>query len=70
MFKRFLGWCEQVVWKRMQEALANDPDMEHLLLDSTIIRAHPCAAGAPLKRGAKGRKAWAEAEVVSPAKST
>ncbi len=68
--KRFLRWCEPGVWKRMQEAFANDPDMEHLLLDSTIIRAHPCAAGAPLKRGAKGRRAWAEAAVASPVKST
>jgi hypothetical protein len=38
----------------MQEAFANDPDLEHLLLDSTMIRAHPCAAGAPLKRGPRG----------------
>ena len=70
VYKRFLRWCERGVWKRMQEAFANDPDMEHLLLDSTMIRAHPCAAGAPLKRGAKGRRAWAEAAVASPAKST
>ena len=70
VYKRFLRWCEQGVWKRMQEAFANDPDMEYLLLDSTMIRAHPCAAGAPLKRGAKGRRAWAEAAVASPAKST
>ena len=70
VFKRFRGWCEQGVWKRMQEASANDPDMEHLLPDSTMIRAHPCAAGAPLKWGAKGRRVWAEAAVAPPAKST
>ena len=70
VYKRFLRWCEQDVWKRMQEAFADDPDLEHLLLDSTVIRAHPCAAGAPLKRGAKERRAWAEAAVASPAKST
>ena len=70
VYKRFLRWCEQGVWKRMQEAFADDPDLEHLLLDSTVIRAHPCAAGAPLKRGAKGRRAWAEAAAASPAKST
>ena len=54
----------------MQEAFANDPDIEHLLLDSTVIRAHPCAAGAPRKRGAKGRGPWAEAGVASAAKFT
>jgi hypothetical protein len=52
----------------MHDALADDPDMEHLLLDSTIIRAHPCAAGAPHKRGAKGRRAWAGAGVGLPAR--
>ncbi len=57
VYKRFLRWCERGVWKQMQEAFADDPDMEHLLLDSTMIRAHPSAAGAPLKRGAKGRRA-------------
>ena len=69
VYKRFLRWCEQDIWKPMQEAFANDPDLEHLLLDSTVIRAHPCAAGAPLKRGAKKRRVWAEAAVASPAKS-
>ena len=68
--KPFLRWCERGVWKRMQEAFANDPDLECLLLDSTMIRAHPCAAGAPRKMGAKGHRAWAEAAATSPAKST
>ncbi len=70
VYKRFLRWCEQGVWKQMQEAFVNDPDMEHLLLDSTMIRAHPCAAGAPRKRGAERHRAWAEAAVALPAKST
>lgn len=30
----------------MHPQWAEDPDMEHLLLDSTVIRAHPYAAGA------------------------
>lgn len=70
VYKRFLRWCEQGVWKRMQEAFADDPDLEHLLLDSTIIRAHPCAAGAPRKRGAKEPNPWAGAAAASPARST
>jgi hypothetical protein len=28
---------------------AHDADMEHGLLDSTIVRAHPCAGGAEKK---------------------
>ena len=70
VYRRFLRWCERGIWKRMQEAFANDPDLEYLLLDSTMIRAHPCAAGAPRKRGAKGHRAWAEAAAASSAKST
>ena len=35
VYKRFLRWCEQDIWKRMQEGFAKDPDLEHLLLDST-----------------------------------
>ena len=31
----------------MRTHFAADPDLEFLLLDSPIIRAHPCAAGAP-----------------------
>ena len=65
VYKRFLRWCERGVFEQMQAALADDPDMEHLLLDSTIVRAHPCAAGAPRKRGARGPRPWDEAEVVS-----
>jgi len=34
----------------------DNPDMEHLLLDSTIVRAHPCEAGASKKAEAKRLK--------------
>jgi transposase len=44
--KRFARWCDLGVWERMLVHCANDPDMEHGILDSTIVRAHPCAAGA------------------------
>ena len=30
--------------------IAKDPDMESLIIDTTIVRAHPCASGA-LKTG-------------------
>ena len=32
----------------MLTTLAADPDTEHGMLDATIVRAHPCAAGASL----------------------
>jgi transposase len=46
VYKRFAGWCEAGIWQAMFAHFAHDPDRESLLLDSTVIRAHPCAAGA------------------------
>ncbi len=53
VYKRFARWCDQGVWERMLAYVANDPDMEHGIVDSTIVRAHPCAAGAEKKRDGK-----------------
>jgi transposase len=46
IWRRFDRWARKGVWKRVFEAL-QDPDPEWLVLDSTIVRAPPCAAGAP-----------------------
>lgn len=69
VYKRFLRWCERRLWERMHDAFADDPDLEHLLLDSTTIRAHLCAAGAPQKRGGRQPRAWAGAGAGSVPKS-
>ena len=50
IYKRFVRWCEHGVWQRMFEHFVDDPDMENGMVDSTIVRAHPCAAGAQKKR--------------------
>ena len=42
-------WCKAGVWERMLGHFAHDPDMEKGMIDSTIVRAHPCAAGAQKK---------------------
>jgi transposase len=39
VFQRFNRWCKRGVWKSVLEA-SQDPDLECLLLDSTIVRAH------------------------------
>lgn len=49
-FRRFRRWAESGVWGRVLAALA-DPDASTLVLDSTVVRAHPAAAGAAKKRG-------------------
>ena len=49
VYKRFARWCDKGIWERMHAHFVDEPDMEHLILDSTVVRAHPCAAGAPKK---------------------
>ena len=46
VFKRFSRWSNQKIWDDMHRHFADDPDMEYLIIDSTIVRAHACAAGA------------------------
>ncbi len=57
VYKRFARWCEKGLWTRLLEYFADDPDMENLIIDSTIVRAHPCAAGAPAARGGQANQA-------------
>ena len=52
VYKRFACWCDKGVWEALFAHFANDPDMESVMLDSTVVRAHPCAAGATKKRWA------------------
>ena len=53
VFKRFARWSKAGVFEQLHQFCASDPDLEHLLIDSTIIRAHPCAAGALKKTAAR-----------------
>lgn len=43
--KRFREWSHRKIWFRMFEYFKQDPDMEWTMIDSTIVRAHACAAG-------------------------
>lgn len=47
VYKRFIRWGHKGVWASMHAHFANDPDMESIMIDGTIVRAHACAAGAP-----------------------
>lgn len=46
VFRRFSRWSKKGVWTRLFEAMADDPDFEYLIVDSTIVRAHQHAGGA------------------------
>lgn len=54
IYQRFSDWAEQGIWYKMLYYFADRPDMEYIMIDSTILRAHACAAGAQKKtRGAR-----------------
>jgi len=59
VWKRFWRWSKAGVWESLFKALADDPDFEYVMLDSTIVRAHQHAAGA--KGGLKIRPSGARA---------
>jgi transposase len=46
VFKRFARWQRRGVWAELQAHVVRDPDLQQLLIDGTVVRAHPCAAGA------------------------
>jgi transposase len=54
VFQRYNRWCKTGVFKSIME-MFQDPELEILMLDSTVIRAHQHAAGA------EGSSAEAEA---------
>lgn len=60
VFQRFNRWCQRGVWQRVL-ATWQDPDLECLMLDSTVIRAHQHSAGA------RSKKTWTKRWVVREA---
>ena len=56
IYRRFARWSEQGIFEQLHQELTDDADMEHLLIDSTIILVHPCAAGAQKKVVGRKRK--------------
>lgn len=55
-WRRFDRWARKGVWRKVFDAL-QDPDLEWLILDSTVIRAHPHAAGARKRADGTGGQA-------------
>ncbi len=45
VFKRFNEWSKNQVWDDLLKFCAQDPDLEYIIIDATILRAHACAAG-------------------------
>jgi transposase len=57
--RRYYRWVENGVIDRIFAFFAEDADLEWASLDSTIIRAHSCAAGARRKKGGSMPRALA-----------
>jgi transposase len=71
VYQRFRRWEKAGRWRKLFERLPEDlQEVRTLFLDSSVIRAHPHAAGAPEKRGARVRRPWAAAGAGSGPRST
>ena len=54
VFTRFRDWAKAGVWKRLFDAVSDDPDMEYAIVDATIVKVHRHGQGA--KGGPKARR--------------
>lgn len=45
IFKRFNAWAHKGIWVAFHKYFIEDPDLEYIMIDATVVRAHACAAG-------------------------
>lgn len=53
VYTRFRDWAKAGVWKPLFDAVSDEPDMEHVMVDVTIVKVHRHGQGA--KGGHKTR---------------
>jgi putative transposase len=63
VYKRFDRWAERGIWTAMFEHFAGDADMESVMIDATVVRAHSSAG---VKGGIRKSKPLDAARAVSP----
>jgi transposase len=68
--QRYYRWIRMGVLDQVFEAVAAEPDLEWVMLDATVIRAHAQAAGARLKRGERTPRRLAAHAAASEPSST
>ena len=57
IYRRFSRWCDVGVFQALHEHFHDAGDISGILIDSTIVRAHASAAGAPKKKEDKKAQA-------------
>lgn len=62
--KRFRGWVKADVFRKMFEAVSDEPDMECAMVDGTIVKVHRHGQGA--KGGLKARPSASRAAAGPP----
>ena len=50
IYRRFSRWCDAGVFEKLHEHFHDAGELSALLVDSTVVRAHSSAAGAPKKK--------------------
>ena len=67
IYRLFGRWCDAGVFEKLHEHFHDAGEISALLVDSTIVRAHSSAAGAPKKTEGKAiRVLGAATEVLQP----
>jgi transposase len=46
VYTRFRDWVKADVWRRLFEAVSDQPDMEYAMVDATIVKVHRHGQGA------------------------
>ncbi len=54
VYRRFSDWAKKGVWYKMMYYFQSDSDMEYIMIDSTILRAHACASPSKASKMMKG----------------
>lgn len=66
IYRRFGRWCDAGVFEALHEHFHAAGEISAILVDSTMVRAHSCAAGAPKKKAAKTQRALVGAGAALP----
>ena len=62
VYVRYDRWSRKGVWLKLMTSLAGDADLEHLMVDGSIVRVHPHGAA---KKQHRLPRQWVSPEAVS-----